>query len=167
MKVIILAVALSLQVSHVTTFYIVRHAEKVDNSDNPSLSRPGKERSFTLKNLLKNKGIDNIFVSNFLRTQQTAGYLARSLHITPKKYQNTDEGNEILVRKLVSFTGNHSILIVGHTNNIPAIIDSLMGSQQHIVIAENDFDNMYIITIKNGAPTRRKLKVTSYGNPSP
>ena len=167
MKVIILAVALSLQVSHVTTFYIVRHAEKVDNSDNPSLSRPGKERSFTLKNLLKNKGIDNIFVSNFLRTQQTAGYLARSLHITPKKYQNTDEGNEILVRKLVSFTGNHSILIVGHTNNIPAIIDSLMGSQQHIVIAENDFDNMYIITIKNGAPTRRKLKVTTYGNPSP
>ena len=102
-----------------------------------------------------------------MRTQQTAGYLARSLHITPKKYQNTDEGNEILVRKLVSFTGNHSILIVGHTNNIPAIIDSLMGSQQHIVIAENDFDNMYIITIKNGAPTRRKLKVTTYGNPSP
>lgn len=167
MKIIILAAALSLQVSHVTTFYIVRHAEKVDNSDNSPLSGAGKERAIVLKNLLKNKGIDNIFVSNFLRTQQTAAYLARSLHKTPKRYRNTDEGNQILVKELLSFTGNHSILIVGHTNNIPIIIDSLMGSPQHIAIPENDFDNMYIITIKNGVVPARKLKVTTYGNPSP
>jgi hypothetical protein len=60
-------------------------------------------------------------------------------------------------------TGDKGILIVGHTNILSAIIFGLCG-QNITPIAENDYDNIYIITINNGNKTLQQL---TYGKPSP
>jgi broad specificity phosphatase PhoE len=58
-------------------YYLVRHAEKQDptNADTP-ISVAGQKRAVALKKVLETKHIQNIIVSQFIRTQQTAKPLA-------------------------------------------------------------------------------------------
>ena len=58
------------------TFYVVLHGEKVDNSANPPVSVLGQERAEDLKTELANKGITEIYSTNYLRTKNTVKPLA-------------------------------------------------------------------------------------------
>ncbi len=55
----------------VTTVYISRHAEKLKATANTPLSASGQIRATKLAHILKDEGIDAVFVTEFLRTQQT------------------------------------------------------------------------------------------------
>jgi 2,3-bisphosphoglycerate-dependent phosphoglycerate mutase len=65
-----------------STFYVVRHAEKVDNSTNPLLSEDGKERAKDLTRKLVNKNISLIYSTDYLRTKNTAKPLADAMAIS-------------------------------------------------------------------------------------
>jgi broad specificity phosphatase PhoE len=56
-----------------STFYMIRHGEKVDNSANPPLSVLGQERAEDLKSELANKGVAEIYSTNYLRTKNIQG----------------------------------------------------------------------------------------------
>lgn len=146
----------------VKKYYLVRHAEKQDatNADTP-ISVEGQKRAVALKNFLETKQIQNIIVSQFIRTQQTAKPLADALHISPAVIANTNITAAII--RLAHFSNS---LLVGHTDNVPAIIKKITG---HIVtINEDDYDNLFIITIKkNLFFTTQNLTRTTYGATSP
>ena len=72
-KIIILVLFLT---SCKSTFYVVRHGEKVDNSANPPLSELGKARAEDLKKTLADKGISMIYSTNYIRTKTTTQPLA-------------------------------------------------------------------------------------------
>ncbi len=147
-----------------TTFYLVRHAEKGSGSD-PDLTAAGHQRAIALCDSLRDKGIDYIYTTNYKRTQQTAAPTATVTGKNPQVITANDTPE--LVRRLRGHTLNHQILVVGHSNTIPVIIDSLMRSPQNITIQENDFDNLFKVKISRGNNTTRRLYRETYGVPSP
>ena len=150
--------------SCVTKYYLVRHAEKLHNGPDPSLSPAGQARAQTLRDTLANKGIDSIFVTQYVRTQQTAQPTASALG---EALQITNASNvSALITDLENIRGKQ-VLVVGHSNTIPQIVDGLCN--QSVVIPEDDFDNLFIVTIRrrlNGSTTRTLIS-TTYGVPTP
>src|SRR6266567_7583690 len=64
--------------------FVVRHAEKAKGEGNdPQLSPAGHERANALSRILKDWQITAIFVTEFIRTQETAAPTAKETHITP------------------------------------------------------------------------------------
>ena len=146
-----------------TNYYVVRHAERVDNSRNSALSAAGLKRAQDLKDTLLSKKIDLIFVSTYVRTQQTAQPTANAKSLPLIIYKpDTTAG---LITHLKKIKGK-SVLVVGHSDTVPDIVFGL-SNKAVAPIADNDFDNLYIITVRNFLGTHRKLLRLTYGNPSP
>jgi broad specificity phosphatase PhoE len=73
---IIGSLVLSLSSCYTSKIYIVRHAERLDQSADTPLSAAGHQRAKDLAEKLGKENIDSIFVSNYQRTRQTAQPLA-------------------------------------------------------------------------------------------
>lgn len=146
------------------TFYIVRHAEKADNSNDPQLSQQGIDRAVDLEKYLAGKKLDTVFTSTFKRTILTglSVSLPRAIPQLTIDQQNQQTLNDF-VQSMKGLKTDKGILIVGHTNTVPAIVQGLCG-QTIAPISENDYDNIYIIVIKNGNAVLQQL---TYGKPSP
>jgi phosphohistidine phosphatase SixA len=102
--------------SPVTTVILVRHTERVEDD----LSTVGLQRADTLAEVLSKTGINVIFVTEFKRTWQTAGPTATAMGITPIE-RPAAEFNA-LVDLIKSDHKGDIVLIIGHTNTIPEII---------------------------------------------
>ncbi|MFN2457863.1 MAG: phosphoglycerate mutase family protein [Chitinophagaceae bacterium] len=142
---------------------MVRHADRLDDSGNSPLSEVGFVRAGTLRDSLIGKRIDYLFASTFLRTQQTANPLAESLN-KPVQIYNKDTTNK-LIAALQRINGK-KVLIVGHSDNVPAIVLGLSG-QSVPVIGHDEFDNLYVIRIRKFITASKRLWHKTYGIPSP
>ena len=69
-----------------TTYYFIRHAEKIDNSLNPNLSDQGNLRALKWKSFFQNIQLDDIYSTDFNRTLQTATPVAISKNLKTKIY---------------------------------------------------------------------------------
>jgi len=125
-----------------STIFLVRHAEKAGGED-PDLTETGRARAESLATALKDAGITAIYTSEVKRTQQTAAPLAKALHLEPTMIAAKDR--DALVAKLQSSSGN--ALVVGHSNTIPEIIKAL-GIAAPITIADNDYDNLFVVVLE-------------------
>jgi broad specificity phosphatase PhoE len=147
-----------------TRYYIVRHAERLDDSSDSPLSSLGYTRADILRDSLQNKGITQIFASTLQRTQQTAQPLATALNLQLKLYRpDTTAG---LIARLKKIRGK-KVLVVGHSNTVPDLVLGL--SQQSVApIPETDFDNLYIVKITTAwGSIKRSLVQTTYGPATP
>lgn len=97
--------------------------------------------------MLRDARVDAIYVTQYLRTQQTAQPAADRLHITPQKFAG---GNSSLVEAIRQHTSGN-ILVVGHSNTIPEIISALGGPE--VRIGETEFDHLFILTMGGAQPT--------------
>jgi broad specificity phosphatase PhoE len=134
-----------------TTIIFVRHAE-VDEA-----------LADFLEYVDVDGGVNAIYVSEALRTQQTALPLARRLGIEP---EIADPYEVAGFMKTVQFEHKREIvLIVTHRDAIAPLVAELHGHQNIAEIADDDYDNVYVVTI----PWFGKVKTLqiSYGEPSP
>ncbi|MFN2530205.1 MAG: phosphoglycerate mutase family protein [Pyrinomonadaceae bacterium] len=130
----------------VTTVILLRHAEKniEPNNPNPDLSPAGVIRSQELARMLAGAGINAIFATQYKRTQQTVEPLANRTGVPVTVIdakQSADLAKEILT--------NHRgqlVVMAGHNNTVPEVITAL-GGPAFGIIPENEFDNMFIVTI--------------------
>ncbi len=160
---LILSVLFLFLSSCVTKYYFVRHAEKAcEDCSTCGLTPDGNLRAAALRDTLFTKGIDTIFASQCLRTQLTAKPLSLSLNKKISIYQ-TGQLNTF-INNLRSFRSNKSILVVGHSNQIPEMVDSL--AHQHVFIGINDFDNMFVVTRTILFTTSFRVQSLTYGNPT-
>jgi phosphohistidine phosphatase SixA len=129
---------------------LVRHADKetdpakvagLDDLQIP-LSAAGKTRADALAFLLKDAGITAIYTSPALRTQATARPLAGQLMIEPKVLDDTRLG------RLAEQDRDGVVLIVGHTNTVPGFIEKLLNRRAGIVIGEEEYDRLFVLTRK-------------------
>ncbi|HEX6180908.1 MAG TPA: histidine phosphatase family protein [Chitinophagaceae bacterium] len=150
------------------TYYIVRHAEKaaVDgnpnmNASNPPLSDAGKQRAEALKDALKGKHISQVFSTDLIRTRTTAGPLAELLNLPINTYKPMSF--DAFAPGAAIREDSIKILVVGHSNTVDDIVNFLCKEQKLTDLADSEYDNLFIVTIKNGVATFERKK---YGAPS-
>lgn len=147
-----------------TTIVVVRHAEKsTDDPRDPSLSAAGIERAKALRDVLKDAGVSTIYVTNLKRTRQTAQPLADLSGITMSERPATLAAAD-LARDVLSYATGKSVLIVGHSNTVPQIIQALSG----IVVApigDDEYDHLFTIVLSPGNTPR--LYNSRFGRPTP
>jgi broad specificity phosphatase PhoE len=135
-----------------TTIIFVRHAEKQEApAGDPELTEAGRRRVAELTRQLADAdvvaGVDAIYSTPFKRTMQTAEPLAAALDLPVHPYDPDPEDPEAMLDDIVRRNKGKIILIVGHSNTIPELIAELGASKRVPPIADNEYDNIYIISI--------------------
>ena len=146
-----------------TVIYLVRHAEKKTGQD-PVLTEKGMQRSGMLMRILFNEGISRVYVTQYRRTQLTADILVKNKLIDTVHYLADTSGNDLLKRINEKGDWGKKILVVGHSNTLPALIRKL-GVADYLIkeLPETEFDNLFLITYKKHKPG---LQVKKYGEAS-
>lgn len=123
------------------TIFLVRHAERASQATNSPLSPEGEKRAECLARMLGDAGIKAIFVSEFVRTQQTAGPLAKRLNVTPTVVKKDDIDG--LVQKVRSSSAG-DVLIVAHSDTLSKIVQKL-GAGDIAVIGNTEYDRLLVV----------------------
>ena len=133
-----------------TTVIFVRHAEKAAMpADNPGLSAAGQRRAAELKRQLVDAdviaGVDAVYSTPFRRTEETARPIADALDLPLSSYDAAD--TEAIMENIVKVHKGKVILVVGHSNTLPALMGNMGASKRVPAIAEDEYDNIYIVSI--------------------
>ena len=126
--------------------FLVRHAERADQSDDSPLSATGVQRAERLAALLKDAGITAIYTSEKRRTIDTGAPLAELLHIKSTALASTTA----LVDRLNRAQPTDCILVVGHSNTVPDVLAAL-GVTPKVTIADPEYDNLFLVFPRAGA----------------
>lgn len=108
---------------------VVRHAEKADNSNDPVLSAAGNARAEALAEALADAGVEHVIVTQRQRTRLTAAPLMAQRGLTP---ETIGFGADMAahVADIAAAVRKHTgkvVLVVGHSNTVPAIVHALGG----------------------------------------
>ncbi len=134
------------------TFFIVRHAEKQtgDNND-PPLSELGIQRADRLASILADVPMDLATSTNFLRTTQTANpFVSKSLKSEKKCEISVYNPSDLsfFFDDIYEKRKGQKILVVGHSNSVPALLNLLTAKEVYTNIPETEYDNFYIVNYK-------------------
>lgn len=133
-----------------TTVIFVRHAEKAATpAGDPGLSAAGQRRVAELTRQLVDAdvvaGVDVVYSTPYRRTVETAKPVADALDLPVMSYDAGD--TEAIMEKIVREHKGKIILVVGHSNTIPLLIGNMGASKKVPPIAEDEYDNIYIVSI--------------------
>lgn len=144
-----------------TTIILVRHAEKdttaagsTQMQADPPLSLVGKNRADKLVTVLKSYSIESIFSTKYNRTRSTVMPIAAKLGVEIQTY---DPGKQADLALLLKSWKGKTILVVGHSNTIPALVNLLTGSSNYSNLGDNEYDKMYIVRLENGKTTHQQI----------
>jgi len=147
------------------TIILLRHAEKdildeENNPGDPNLSAEGLARAKRLVKILKKYRPYQIYSTNFRRARLTITPLAEETYsqyrLPIQIYDGKrleDFANQLLASKA------RTIVVVGHSNTIPALANLLIKQDKYKTLAESEYDKMWIIKIKKG---KAKDKIILY-----
>lgn len=134
------------------TVFLVRHAEKSSEpATDPALSEPGMRRAEVLADLLANAKPAVLFATQYQRTQMTAKPLADKIGVgitvLPVEKGALDYPQQLLDRICV-LPADASVLVVGHSNTIPAIAEAWT-TQTIRPMTEDEYNRILIIKLKD------------------
>lgn len=133
-----------------STIIVVRHAEKVDDSADPMLSHDGHARAQALADALADAGVTAIVTTQYERTRRTAAPLAERTGIVPVVVAAAGQGHVDDVAARVRELGPGTIVVVGHSNTVPAIVRALGGPDVG-QIPDSSYHDMFVLTVdENG-----------------
>ncbi|MDI5950450.1 phosphoglycerate mutase family protein [Flavobacterium sp. LB2P84] len=138
-----------------TTYYFIRHAEKVDNSQNPDLSEIGLERANLWSKIFSEVGFDEIYSTDYKRTTQTASPTATAKKIKIKLYNPKTTAIDSFKKE----TLGKKVLIVGHSNTTPNFVNQIINQKKYADIEDTTFGNLYIVTIVDKTISFQLLKL--------
>jgi phosphohistidine phosphatase SixA len=147
----------------VHTIFFVRHADKVSDDTNAPLSDAGHRRAECLANTLANAHIEQIFVSDLQRTQQTAAPLAEKLHVKPAAIPLSTP--DMLIEAIRSSKAAN-VLVVWHDMTLPKIMQAL-GAPAITPIGHTEYDRFFILTLTDDkANPQPRFTALRYCNPT-
>ena len=120
-----------------THFYVIRHLQKAEGQD-PGLTAAGRRNAEILAGLLEQAPPSAIYASATRRARETAQPAAARYGLTLKEYDPRDTPG--LIARVRAEPG--TVLIVGHSNTVPAIVGALGGGRIG-EIGENDYGILY------------------------
>lgn len=142
-----------------TTLVLVRHAEKAnDGTQDPPLDSLGAIRADALAHTLQDIDFSAVYSTAYKRTRETVNQIATTSSLQLTEYDPNEK--EFLGRAVAENAGK-MLLVSGHSNTVPAMVNQLTGSQLGN-LQEWEYDFLYIITV--GSDTT--MQVLHYGQPS-
>lgn len=141
---------------------LVRHGEKQPApADDPSLSDAGMARARALDAALADATPSTIIVSPRKRTGETAVVVQQRTGVTPTVIALDAQHVQNVVAAVRKASG--VVLVVGHSNTIPAIVNALAGT--HLPdICDARYATMFLVTPAAGTARGQVVK-TMYGTP--
>ncbi len=132
-----------------THFFCVRHAEKDDNDPyDPELSTAGEARAEHLGRIMAESGLDLVFASAARRVQLTAEPVQRRAKTPPVQMYEPGNQEEWLL-ELLSESRGKKIMVVGHQNTIPYLLNQLNGGGFDFDNIPNyDFGKIFVVATK-------------------
>ena len=125
------------------------------------LSVTGQARAQELVHIAGDAGVGAIYATQFLRTQQTVQPLASHLGISITKVDAGDTDG--LINQLWRDHTGQVVLIAGHNNTVPMIIEKLEGGEL-LQLPKTNLITYFMVAI----PWIGRVKTVhlKYGNPS-
>ena len=147
-----------------TTYIILRHAEKDTTIANakmmvsdPPLNSFGEKRALSLVDKFKAYQINQIYSTNYKRTKATASPIAnaQNLNITIYDPRKLDT---FAAQLLSTENKGKTILIVGHSNSSPKLVNLLIGKDQYKELDESIYNTYWIVTSKHHKAKAKMMK---------
>lgn len=156
-RTILIAVALALcgcarAMPSPPDIYVMRHLHTPKGATDPDLTAEGEVTATRLAGWFKRDRPAVIYTSKPKRSQQTAAPLARRLGITPIVYDPAD--TPALIAAVSK--ERRTVLIVGHSNTVPEIIERL-GGQRPAPLVHEDFGDIWKIDGRTRATVRSRI----------
>lgn len=136
-------------------YYLVRHAEKVQNAKDPGLTKEGKERAYFLAEWLSEIPLDAIYSSDYFRTRKTAQPTCSAKNIQMQLYDPRDLKG--FAKSIQSKHKKENVLIVGHSNTTPQLSNLLSNSTQFGSLEEWQYDKLYKIEIYSSGMIKKEV----------
>ena len=130
----------------VTTYYFIRHAEKlrIDITDkNPKLNYEGVKRADAWKEVFTNVKLDAVYSTDYNRTKLTAKPTADSKNLPIFLYDPKDMYSESFQHK----TKGKAVLVVGHSNTTHIFANKVLGRDEYNQINDDNNSNLYIVSV--------------------
>ncbi|MFS4457047.1 phosphoglycerate mutase family protein [Maribacter sp. 2304DJ31-5] len=144
------------QQTNISTFYLIRHAEKdrndTENTD-PELNQKGLGRAMHWAEILNDVDLDVIYSTDYNRTSMTAAPTSVKKNIDVRYY----DPRTMNVEQFKADNLNKKVLIVGHGNTIPALVNQFLGEEKYGQIDDHENGTLFIVQIVNGTATDSKL----------
>ena len=145
--------------SEIFTVYLVRHAEKESEAQdpgNPSLSSCGELRVQALARILSDIRLDNIYSTPFERSLSTARPIAESKQLEIRIYDPSrlEEFSKLLLDM------QQDALVVGHSNTT-GVLSGLLAGKSEEAFDEGIYDRLYQVVI-SGKQSRLNLLHQSF-----
>ena len=130
-----------------TILFLLRHAEKDTTiKQDPPLTEKGQARAELLAGQLSGAGITTIFASDYERTRATAAPLPEELGLDIQLYDAKAAAQDLIPAFITGREGEH-LLIVGHSNTVPAMLNSIVGEQRYEQLAEQEYDKLFMVSL--------------------
>ncbi len=142
------------------TVVLVRHAEKAnDGTNDPPLTDYGSARASAIATILSTSGLTAAVTSTRKRTIDTA-------QPSVEKYGATafvvgfdgglDAHLQATAEKVRTFSADDVVLVVGHSNTIPALI-GVLGGPDLPSLSESEYDLLFFLTLDGDSAEFRKI----------
>jgi broad specificity phosphatase PhoE len=144
----------------VFTIYLVRHAEKQSDTNDPPLTECGVERSESLSVLLDAVPLEAVFSTDYKRTQSTALPTALEQGLKIESYAPGDLkgiADQLLMNR-------QDALVVGHSNTTAVLAGLLIGEEMGS-FDESIYNRVYQVVIA-GDDRRLHILHTAFVCPS-
>ncbi len=141
--------------STATVLIMARHAEKDTVGDDPVLTEAGNLRAEKLSAILQDLTLHGVYSTQFVRTMKTAQPSALS-HQQPILIYDPKETN--FIQNLVEKNPGKHMLIVGHSNSTPELINQLLDKEQFKEIDEKDYSNIFIVAVGNSGQSVKVVR---------
>jgi len=133
---------------------LVRHAETefpadAENPRNPFLHEVGLAQAARLAELLAPAGLDHVFSTEYRRTWSTATPTAHAVGLEVEAYDPRDLPG--FAAQLKTMHGR--ILVVGHSNTTPMLVEALGGDPGEPIDEATEFNRLYTLTWRDGGLT--------------
>jgi phosphohistidine phosphatase SixA len=133
------------------SYYVMRHLQKAEGPD-PGLTEEGRRNADTLATLIADAPPRAVYASTTRRARETAEPVARRFGVPVREYDPADRPG--LIARVKAEKG--PVLIVGHSNTVPAIVEALGGSPIG-EIGEKDYGTLF--TLRRGSSFVHRQRV--------
>jgi broad specificity phosphatase PhoE len=132
-------------------FYVMRHLQKESGQD-PGLTEEGRRCAAALARDFGRSNVRAIYASTTRRALETAAPLSTAAGVAVTPYDPRETA--ALVARVRAESG--SVLVVGHSNTVPDIVEQLGGARP-ADLTEDRFGEIWRVARAGGAVTVRRI----------